>query len=214
MVDTPSASVGRTSKSHDPLFKVLVCLAIAFHGSFLSCSAAPPTPTPTPVDIWVEIDYSAAYSAVAPAWAFSDTPGWVAADWAWTGETSPEVWDVYNNITVEADPIGKCAILGSGATLQVMIGLKKLVSYGSIVVHLEGRSASSSSSVSFDVYNPLNSTGTSGSFDQDWKVHSLDLDLGTAAVCGEEQAIRIEPTGGSSSMALARMRITLHDAVW
>jgi hypothetical protein len=216
----PCTSVGRVRVSRTFPFKVLAFLLFPLCGLFLGCNVAPPeeppvdTQPPTPVDIWVEIDYSSSYSAAGPAWTFSDTPGWGSADWAWTGTGYPVARDTYNNITLEEDPIGRCAILGSGASLDLLIGLKGLSTYSSATVRIEGRSASTSASVIIDVYNPLNSIGTSASLGNDWTVHVLELDLGKAAVIGEDQAIRVEPTGGSSSLALVRMRLTLHDAIW
>jgi hypothetical protein len=96
-----------------------------------------------------------------------------------------------------------------------MIGLKKLLSYSSVAVQIEGRSASTSSSVTFDVYNPATSIGTSGAIGNDWSVHLIELDLGAAMVSGDElQAVRVEPTGGSGMLALVRMRVCVHDAEW
>ncbi|MBI5533314.1 MAG: hypothetical protein HY898_11395 [Deltaproteobacteria bacterium] len=164
-------------------------------------------------EVWVEIDYSSAYSPESPAWEFSPTPGWGAAQWAQPPKTWPEAWDRWNNMNVETDPIGKSLTIGSSSELQLMIGLEELVSYTSMSVRLEGRSKATSSSVSFDVYNPLNNCGTTGSMSQDWTVHVVDLDLGSCAIVGAAvQAVRVSPTNGT--LALVRMRVTLHGATW
>jgi hypothetical protein len=222
MNNIPCTSVRRVRNSRTFPFKAIVFLCLSICGLFFGCTVAPPKepptdtplPMPTPVDIWVEIDYSSSYNAAAPTWTFSDTPGWGAIDWAWTGTSYPEARDTYNNIMVEEDPIGRCAILGSSASLDLVIGLKKLSTYSSAGVRIEGRSASSSASVIIDVYNPLNSIGTSVSLGNEWTVHVLDLDLGEAVAIGEDQAMRVEPKGGSGSLALVRMRLTIHDATW
>ena len=211
------------SRQFNRRWRIALYIAVALAILLFGCSVLPPDnepvpspgPTPTPMDVWLEIDYSNAYAPTVPAWSYSDTPGWATANWAPEGKTGPEVWNVYNNAIVGDDPIGRCALLSSGCCLQIMLGVKNLISYSSTTVRVEGRSASTASSVTFDVYNPLNSSGTSGSLAYDWSVHLTELDLGSAIVCDEAlQAIRIEPTGGSSSLALVRLRITLHDALW
>ena len=164
-------------------------------------------------EVWVEIDYTGAYTPESPQWSFSPTPGWGAAQWAQPPKTWPEAWDRWNNMVVETDPIGKSLTIGSSSELQLMIGLEELLSYTSISVRLEGRSKATSSSVNFDVYNPLNNCGSSGTMSQDWTVHVVDLDLGSCAVVGAGvQAIRVSPTNGT--LALVRMRVTLHGAQW
>jgi hypothetical protein len=213
----------RFGQLYNSSFRIFAVIAV-FVSLLTGCNPSsgdnpslPPStmPTATPTDIWLEVDYGGAYLSTAPAWSFSDTPGWAAAEWAPSGKSCPEVWDVYNNIAVELDPIGRCAILGSSSELQIMIGLKKLLSYSSVAVRIEGRSASTSSSVTFDVYNPATSIGTSGVFGNDWTVHLIELDLGSAMVSGDElQAVRVEPTGGSGTIALVRMRVCVHDAEW
>jgi hypothetical protein len=80
-------------------------------------------------------------------------------------------------------------------------------------VHIEGRSLATSSSVDFDVYNPLNGCGGSASMAQDWTIHAVDVDVSACMVIGAGvQAIRIEPTNGT--VALTRMRLTLGGASW
>jgi hypothetical protein len=202
------------SNSRITALAALFSLLIGCIPSPVDNPSLPPGTTPTPTDIWLEIDYSNAYASTAPAWSFSDTPSWAAAEWAPSGKSYPEVWDVYNSITIEEDPIGRCAILGPGSTLQIMIGLDKLLSYGSVGLRVEGRSASTSSSVTFDVYCPVTSVGASGVFGNDWSVHLVELDLGSAVNGEALQAVRIEPTGGSGIIALVRMRVCVHDAEW
>ena len=164
-------------------------------------------------EVWVQIDYTSAYTPESPQWSFSNTPGWGAAQWAQPPKTWPEAWDRWNNMTVETDPIGKSLTIGSSSELQLMIGLEELVSYTSMSVRLEGRSKATSSSVQFDVYNPLNNCGTTGSMSQDWSVHVVELDLGNCAVIGAGvQAVRVSPTNGT--LALVRMKVTLHGATW
>jgi hypothetical protein len=169
-------------------------------------------------DIWVEIDYSDAYSPSSPDWLFSATPGWGAAQWGMSGDTWPEAWDRWNNMTVGYDPIGTSLLIGSSGELQLMFGLEELLGFTSIEVHLEGRSASTSSSVVFDVTNPLLGCGVSGAtMANDWSIHAVDLDLADCAVVGTNggvQAIRVETTGGSGAMALVRMRVTIRGAIY
>lgn len=164
-------------------------------------------------EVWVEIDYSSAYTPESPDWTFSPTPGWGEPQWAQPGKSWPEAWDRWNNMSVENDPIGTSLTIGSSSELQLMIGLEELLSYTSMSVRLEGRSKATSLSVQFDVYNPLNNCGTSGSMSQDWTVHVVELDLGTCAVVGAGvQAVRVSPSNGT--LALVRMRVTLHGATW
>lgn len=165
---------------------------------------------------WVEIEYTqAGGSPQSPSWTFSNTPGWGAAQWAMTGDSWPEVWDVWQNITVSNDPIGVLAVVGPGAQLQLMIGLEELIDYDSATVCIEGRSVSTVASVLFDVYNPLTNCGASASMAHDWVTHAEGIDLGTCLQPGGGvQAVRIEPTGGSSTIGVERMRVTLHGAVF
>ncbi|HEY3352625.1 MAG TPA: hypothetical protein VGQ83_05220, partial [Polyangia bacterium] len=174
-------------------------------------------PPPGTGDLWLQIDYGSAYTAQSPAWSFSPTPGWGAAQWATSGSTWPEVWDRWNNITISNDPIGRAAIIGPSGSLQLMLGLEELISYQSATVHLEGRSYATSSWVTFDAWNPLNGCGGSGQMDQDWTMDLVDVDLGTCLIAGAGggiEAVRLEPTGGSDAIALVRLRVTLHNARW
>ena len=165
--------------------------------------------------VWFEIDYTGAYSATNPDWTFSATPGFGEPQWAPSGNNWPEVWDVYNNISVTTDPIGKLAVVGPSGVLQVMLGLSSLQSYSHATVCVEGRSVSASASVIFDAYNPLNNCGASATMAHDWTVHAVGLDLGTCMIAGNGfQALRLEPSGGSSALGVMRVRLTLHDATY
>ncbi len=164
--------------------------------------------------VWVEIDYSSAYTSQSPAWDYSATPGWGEAQWAPDGWTRPEAWDRFNNMIVEWDPMGSKALtIGSSSELQLMIGLEELTSYSHATVRLEGRSRATSSSVHFNVVNPINGCSVSGSMSNDWTIHVEELDFGQCLVPGAGlQAVRVDPTSGT--LALVRMRVTLHDAQW
>jgi hypothetical protein len=164
-------------------------------------------------EIWVEIDYSNASGPQSPSWSYSATPGWGEAQWAMAGDSWPEAWDRWNNMAVVNDPIGTVLEIGSGSELQLMIGLEELVNYTSATVRIEGRSRSATSSVDFDVYNPLINCGVSTSMAHDWTVHVVEVDLMSCMSVGQGvQAVRIEPTNGT--VALVRMRLTLHGASW
>jgi hypothetical protein len=128
------------------------------------------------------------------------------------GDTWPEAWDRWNNMDVVSDPIG--TVLELDGELQLMIGLEELVSYDSVTVRIEGRSRACCSQVTFDVYNPWNGCGISGAqLGQQWDVQTLELDLGNCLVPGQGvQAIRVDPTSGT--VALVRMRVTVHGAAW
>jgi len=166
--------------------------------------------------IWFEIDYTSAYTSTNPSWSFSPTPGWGEPQWAASGSSWPEVWDLYNNIQVKQDPIGKLAEVDGGGILQIMIGLGALQSYSHATVCVEGRSVSATSSVYFDVYNPVNGLGASASMAHDWTIHAVGLDLGsTVMIAGDNfQALRVDPWGGSSSLGVMRLRLTLHNPVY
>ncbi|MEM6996485.1 MAG: hypothetical protein AAF721_38630 [Myxococcota bacterium] len=165
---------------------------------------------------WLEIEYDqAGVPATSPSWTYSNTPGWGEAEWASQGESWPEVWDVYQNIDVDNDPIGVVATVGSSGTWQLMLGLQDLVDYDSASVCVEGRSVSAVASVQFDVYNPLNDCGGSAMMAHDWNMHAEGVDLGTCFVAGGGvQAVRIEASGGSSALGIKRVRVVLHGAVF
>lgn len=165
--------------------------------------------------MWLEIDYTNAYSPQSPSWSFSNTPGWGPSQWAASNATYPEAWDRWNNMTVGSDPIGNSLHIGSSSELQLMIGLEEMISYQYVTVRLEGRSRATSSSVQFDVYNPLNGCGTSGSMSNDWTPDIVELDLGQCLLVGPDgdiEAVRVDPTSGT--IALLRMRVTIHGAQW
>ncbi|MFH2010992.1 MAG: hypothetical protein ABI333_30615 [bacterium] len=190
------------------------------NGGGCTCSTtctAPGDPCGYPLDgVWFEIDYTSAYTATNPDWTFSATPGWGEPQWAPNGSSWPEVWDVYNNISVGSDPIGyTIAHLGPSSTLQVMLGLAGLTSYTYASVCVEGRSVSATSSVIFDVYNPLNGCGASATMAHDWTVHAVGVNLANCFISNNDfQALRIEPSGGSSSLGIMRVRLILHGAVY
>jgi hypothetical protein len=164
-------------------------------------------------EVWIEIDYSSAQSPRSPSWRFSQTPGWGPSQWAAVNATQPEAWDRWNNMSVVNDPIGRSLEIGSSSELQLMIGLEELVGYDSATVRIEGRSRSTSASAQFDVYNPWNGCGTSATISNSWDVHVVELDLGQCFEVGQGvQAVRVEPTNGT--LALVRLRLTLHGAVY
>ena len=111
------------------------------------------------------------------------------------------------------DPMGYWAAIIDGEHLQLMIGLQNLVSYTSATVRLEGRGYSTNASAQIDVYNPLNNCGVSTSMAHDWSLHVVDVNIGNCLVVGGGvQAIRVDPT--SQGLALHRMRLTIHGAVY
>lgn len=163
--------------------------------------------------IWIEIDYASAYTPQSPDWSFSDTPGWGPAQWAMEGDTWPEAWDRWNNMQVVDDPIGRALEIGPGSELQLMLGLEELASYESATVTIHGRARECCSSTRFDVLNPWNGCGTSGTLGQQWEVQIVELDLDACMVPGQGvQAVRVDPTSGA--LALVRLRLTLHGAQW
>lgn len=165
--------------------------------------------------VWFEIDYANAYSATNPSWTYSPTPGWSEAQWAPDGEDWPEVWDLYNNIEVADDPYGTVADIGSSAQLQIMIGLGGLTSYTHATVCIEGRSISTSSSVTVEISNPAYGCGVELTQGNSWWENPAGADLGACLVAGDNfQAIRIDPIGGSSHLGLQRLRFTLHGATY
>jgi hypothetical protein len=123
------------------------------------------------------------------------------------------VTDLYNNMAVEVDAVGKSLTIGSGDALQVLIGLGKLKQYSSAVVRVEGRSKAASGSASFDVYNPLNSLGASASIGNEWLIHVAEVDMQSALLAGVgQQGIRVHPT--NNDIALVRLRVSLLGATW
>lgn len=165
---------------------------------------------------WLEIEYwQAGVPATSPDWDYSMTAGWGEAQWATQGESWPEVWDLYQNIDVDNDPIGVVATVGSSGTWQLMLGFQDLVAYDYASVCVEGRSVSATASVQYDVYNPLNDCGGSSTMAHDWNMHAEGVDLGQCFVPGGGvQAVRIDTTGGSSSLGIKRVRVILHGATY
>jgi hypothetical protein len=164
---------------------------------------------------WIEFEYTqAGVSPQSPSWDYSETPGWGAAEWAASNANWPEVWDVFDNITVSDDPIGVLAVVGPSAELQLMIGLEELDGYDYATACIEGRSVSATASVVYSVYNPLNGCGVDGAMmAHDWSVHAAGFDLEQCFPAGSGvQALRIEPTGGSNAIGIQRVRLVLHDA--
>lgn len=165
---------------------------------------------------WIQIEYNnAGGSPSSPSWSYSNTPGWGEAEWAASNANWPEVWDLYQNINVSNDPIGVVAIVGSSSQLQLMLGFEELIGYDYATVCVEGRSVSTSASVTFDAYNPLTGIGNTGSMAHDWSMHATGLDLGQAfEPGGGVQAVRLDATGGSASLGVKRMRLIVHGAVY
>lgn len=181
------------------------------------------TPTPAPATdpcgfagddgVWLEIDYSSAFTPTNPAWKYSPTPGWGEPEWAPQGESWPEVWAL-GSVEIEDDNIGTVALLNGGDSLQIMFGIAGL-SYDWASVCVQGRSYSVGSSVTFTVQNQLNQCGDVGSMANDWSIHSTGVDLGTCIIDNNEfQGLRIFPSGGSGALSLTRLRFTLHGAVY
>ncbi len=165
-------------------------------------------------EVWIEIDYSNANTSRSPTFRYSNTPGWGAAQWAAVNANGPEAWDRFNNMSVVNDPIGRSLEIGGSSELQLMLGFEELIAYSSATVRIEGRSRATSSQVTFDVYNPWNGCGAGGAtLGQQWQVQVVELDLADCYEIGQGvQAVRVDPTNGT--IALVRLRLTLHDAVY
>ncbi|MBZ5715024.1 DUF4215 domain-containing protein [Nannocystis pusilla] len=178
-----------------------------------------PTPAADPCGfasdgVWLEIDYTGAFTSTNPDWTYSPTPGWGEAEWAPQGESWPEVWDIWQNVQVTQDQIGKVAIVDGNGALQIMFGIGGLT-YDYATVCVQGRSYSVGSSVTFTVQNQLNDCGGVGMMANDWSIHSTGVDLGTCIVDNNEfQGLRIFASGGSGALSLTRLRFTLHGAVY
>ena len=71
-------------------------------------------------------------------------------------------------------------------------------------------------SVTVSVTNPAAGTcGGTLTMAHDWTVHAEGVDMGSCFTAGSDlQAVRIDPTGGSGTIGLVRMRLTLHDPVY
>jgi hypothetical protein len=49
----------------------------------------------------------------------------------------------------------------------------------------------------------------------DWSVHAVAVDIGTCLLPNNNfQAIRVDPSGGSSTIGVKRLRLTLQNAVY
>lgn len=179
-----------------------------------AASAFPDAATGGTGEVWIEIDYSNANTSRSPTFRYSSTPGWGEAQWAAVNARWPEAWDRFNNMQVVNDPIGRSLEIGGGSELQLMLGFEELISYSYATVRLEGRSRATSSPVTFDVYNPWNGCGAgAATFGQQWQVQAVELDLAQCYEIGQGvQAVRVDPTSGT--IALVRLRLTLHDAVY
>ena len=79
---------------------------------------------------------------------------------------------------------------------------------------IDGQWRPAVSGKTFDVYNPWNGCGVGGvTLGQQWQVQAVDLDLSGCLEIGQGvQAIRVDPTNGT--VALVRLRLTLHGAVY
>ncbi|MFY0530685.1 hypothetical protein [Nannocystis pusilla] len=109
------------------------------------------------------------------------------------------MWDIYQNVEVEDDQIGRVAIVDGNGALQIMFGIGGLT-YDYATVCVQGRSYSVGSSVTFTVQNQLNKCGNTGSMANDWSIHSTGVDLETCIVDNNEfQGLRIFASGGSGA---------------
>jgi cysteine-rich repeat protein len=183
------------------------------------------TPTPAGLDncgqpgdgIWIEVDYGSASSATNPEWTYSPTPGWGEPQWAPAMSNWPYIHALNATLHDDNGVIGTSLELsGSGDAFRLFIGLVGLSSYSHATVCVEGRSYATSSSVIFDVIQLPGGCGDSGMMSNDWfDLHPTNIEMGSCFTPGEDfQALEIRATGGSSSMSLRRVRLTLHDAVY
>ena len=163
----------------------------------------------------MQLHYTQWSTPTSPTWTFSNTPNWVAKDWAYSGQNWPEAWDPLKGMVVKYDPIGTyAAIISSGKHLQVMLGVAKLKSYSDLIVRLEGRGYSTNSSAKINIYNPLNNCGVTGvTMAHDWSMHVVEVSLAGCLIAGNNtQAIRVAPT--SQGVVLVKMKVTLVGAVY
>jgi cysteine-rich repeat protein len=163
--------------------------------------------------VWFQIDYSNAFSVSNPTYTYSPTPGWGEAQWAPTGKSWPYAVDLFNNAKVVNDQIGKVALLdGTNKAVRVYFGLAGL-NYTYATVCVEGRSYSVGSQVQFFVMEAKSKCGDYGMMANDWSVHATGVDLQGCFIPGDEfQAVQVQPSGGSGSLSLKRLRVTLHGA--
>jgi len=163
--------------------------------------------------VWFQIDYSNAFSVSNPTYTYSPTPGWGEAQWAPQGKNWPYAVDLFNNASVVNDQIGKVALLdGTNKAVRVYFGLVGL-NYTYATVCVEGRSYSVGSSVQFFVMEAKTKCGDYGMMANDWSVHATGVDLQDCFLPGDSfQAVQVQPSGGSGSLSLKRLRVTLHGA--
>jgi cysteine-rich repeat protein len=165
--------------------------------------------------VWFQIDYSNANTVSSPSYTYSPTPGWGEAQWAPAGKSWPYAVDLFNNASVITDQIGKVALLnGTNKAVRVYFGLVGL-SYSYATVCVEGRSYSVGSSVTFLVQEAKTKCGNSGNMANDWVIHATGVDLDECFLADDDfQAVQVQPSGGSGSLSLKRLRVTLHNAVY
>lgn len=164
-------------------------------------------------DLWIEIDYSSAFSPGSPTWRYSNSPGWTSSDWAFTGETRALAIDRFNNMSVVNDPIGTVLEIGSSGELELRFGVSRLLGMTGATIEIEGRSRACCSRVRFDVINPGLGCFGMAEMSQDWTPDIVQMDFtGCIAAGNNFQAIRLDPTSGA--IALRRLRLTIHDPVY
>ena len=163
--------------------------------------------------VWFQIDYSNAFTVSNPSYTYSPTPGWGEAQWAPTGKGWPYAVDLFNNAKVVNDQIGTVALLdGTNKAVRVYFGIAGL-SYTYATVCVEGRSYSVGSSVTFFVEEAKTKCGDYGMMANDWTVHATGVDMADCFIQGDEfQAVQVQPSSGSGSLSLKRLRVTLHGA--
>ncbi len=164
-------------------------------------------------ELWLEIDYewrSPGESTSTTDWSYS--PGFGAAPWAPASSSWPYIHTPDGGALV-SDPIGGTVLeLGCNARLRIFFGLEELSAVASATVTVEGRSRATSSGVDFEVWNPgaAGSLVSYGSMSQDW-----EADVVTVAFTAEPgngfQAVEIAPVARSCSLAVRRVRLTLHE---
>ncbi len=164
-------------------------------------------------DLWIEIDYTSAFSPGSPAWRYSSSPGWTSSDWAFTGETRALAVDRFNNMSVVNDPIGTVLEIGSSGELELRFGVSRLLGMTGATIEIEGRSRACCSRVRFDVINPGLGCFGMAEMSQDWTPDIVQMDFtGCIAAGNNFQAIRLDPTSGA--IALRRLRLTIHGPVY
>ena len=165
---------------------------------------------------WIQISYKGkeGYPSTSPTWTYSNTPGYGEPEW-----THPNYnWPVINalgDIPVEEAKIGGAAVIGPSDRLRLMLGFLSLQSYDYATVCVTGRSVSVGSGVYADIWNPPMGCGDEVFLSHSWEVHTDGVSIGTCFVPGGSlQAVEVDPTGGSSTLALQTLRLTLHGAVY